>query len=338
MMARARPLWSMVLVTLVATVLLGACGKLPKPFRRPDAPPDALIRAKGGIGVRVALPEGTTDPMAKLIAASVVKSLSRREIPAVVGLEGRLRYALYGKVTPGNQGGAPRLQWRLVDDRPDGGATKKGETFFTFDSQVESTRADWEWGSPKLLDGIGAETGRLLAEAIAPEDKTLAASQPVARGIWVRPIAGAPGDGDVSLTRAMRYALIGAKVAVTSEPNAARHHLQGQVVLGAAKNEKQPVEIRWTVTFPDGGIVGHAVQRNVVPAGTFDGRWGESASIIAAAAIDGVKDVLDRAEETMRVRVSGKGNRIPRDAPYATDQIQLPPPDLAPAPANGAKK
>ncbi|MBT6094347.1 MAG: hypothetical protein HOH04_05660 [Rhodospirillaceae bacterium] len=307
----------------VASVL-GGCGPLPKPFKRPDAPPDSLTRATGGHGVRVELPSGTTEPMAKLIAEAVIKELAAREIPANIGLQGKLRYALRGTVTPGVDGSPARIQWQMTE--------KQGEPFYSFVYDVSGTQWEWEWGSPKIIQRIGEQTAELVAGAVEPEDKTLEPVQAAARGVWVKPIRGAPGDGDISLTRAMRFALMGANVAVTSEPAAARHHLQGEVRVGLPKENAQSVVIRWTVNYPDGGIAGSAVQRNVVPAGTFDGRWGESASIIAAAALGGVKDVLIRAEETVRVRLSGGTPPLRTDIPQEQGKPTLPPPELSPEP------
>ncbi len=319
-----------VVVCLSAASVLGGCGALPKPFKRTDAPPDSLTRATGGQGVRVGLPSGTTEPMAKLIAEAVIKELAAHEIPANIGLQGKLRYALQGIVKPGVDGSPARIHWQMTE--------KQGEPFFSFVHDVKGTQWEWEWGSPKIIQEVGAEAARLVAGAVEPEDKTLEAVGAVARGVWVKPIRGAPGDGDISLTRAMRFALMGAKVAVTSEPAAARHHLQGEVRVGAPKGNAQSVVIRWTVNYPDGGIAGSAVQRNVVPVGTFDGRWGESASIIAAAAVNGVKDVLVRAEETVRLRLSGAEPSLRTDIPQEQGKPKLPPPELSPEPELPAPK
>ncbi|MEK9752787.1 MAG: hypothetical protein VW338_06195 [Rhodospirillaceae bacterium] len=315
------------IVGMAAVLALGACAALPKPFQRADAPPESLARAKGGAGVRVALPEGTTEPMAKLIAQSVAKALAERDIPASVGYEGKLRYALVGHVVAGGGASATtrtRIEWRLLD--------RGNEPFFAFNHDVQGSAWEWEWGSPKIIQIIGTDAAKLVAEAVGPPDKTLTPVAAPTSGVWVRPIDGAPGDGDKSLTRAMRFALMGANIAVTSDRAAARHVLEGKVRLGQAEGKTQPVEIVWTVTYPEGGTVGRAVQRNAVPVGTFDGRWGETASIIAAAAIPGVKSVLDRAEETVRVRLSGGQPGLQTDVPLDAGKPVLPPPELSPEP------
>jgi hypothetical protein len=259
-----------------------------------------------------------------LIAKAVADELTRMDIPAQTGPEGKLRYLLKADVGPGAGASPARIHWQLLE--------KNNELFYDFYQDVEASEWEWQWGSPKVIEQIGEETARLIADAVAPPDDTLEPTKPLARGVWVRPIEGAPGDGDVSLTRAMRFALMGADVAVTSEPDAARHQLKGEVAVGPPRDNRQSVDIRWTVLYPDGGVAGSAVQRNQVPVGTFEGRWGETASIIAAAAVPGVKDVLIRAEETVRVRMAGPGPALNTEVPEEEGQPKLPPPELSPEP------
>ena len=317
----------MILVAVLMAAI-GACGKLPKPFQPPpDAGRGFLTRTDSANGVRVLMLEGPPKPMAKLLADSVAKDLVQRGIPATTAGGEAMRFTLKGKVEPLAAGAAPgkvaRVHWSLTD--------RKDEPFFTFVQDVEGSQVDWQWGSPNLIVDVGAAAGRLIAEVVEPEDETLKPVTPVASGVWVKPIKGAPGDGDTSLTRAIRYALVGAKVAVTTEAAAARHVLRADVKLARPVDGKQNVLVRWTVTYPDGDVVGHAVQRNQVPQGTFDGRWGETASIIAAAAGGGIKSVLDRADETVRYRTASE-RRLKTDVVDTDDQPKLPPPELSPEP------
>lgn len=313
---------------VAAVAVLAACGQIPKPFQPPpDSGPARLAERDTGGGVRVAVIEGPSIPMARLLAQSVAADLVERGIPATAEGGEALRYTLKGRVemldAGKTEGLVARIHWNLTE--------RGAQPFFTFSQDVKASPFDWQWGSPKVIREVGEAAGKLIAEAVEPEDETLKPVRPVTAGVWVQPIRGAPGDGDRSLTRAMRYALMGAKVAVTSEKMAARHLIDGKVRLGPVSKGRQKVEIRWTVTYPDGGTVGHAVQRNEVPAGTFDGRWGETASMIAAAAVGGIKDVLDRAEETVRLRLS-TDRRLKTDVVAGPEQPVLPPPDLSPEP------
>jgi len=313
--------------TMVGVICLtmAACGPVPKPFRTSSVttPPELIDGDPGG--VRVAMLEGPAAPMARLLSKAVAEDLVKRGIPSTADGGDALRYTLHGTVEELQHGHVPgkvaRIHWSLTE--------RAGQPFFTFSQDVEGSGFDWQWGSPKVILAVGANAARLIAEAVAPEDETLKPVQSVSAGVWVQPIRGAPGDGDKSLTRAMRFALVGAKVAVTSEKLAARHILSARVRVGPAQAGNQNVEVRWTISYPNGGQVGNAVQRNVVPAGTFDGRWGETAAMIAAAAVSGITNVLDQAENTVRYRVaSGKG--LKTDIVAGPTQPQLPPPNLSP--------
>lgn len=304
---------------------LFACDPLPKPFQaRPDLGPPELTARNSSGGIQVAIVGDSSAPMAKLLSEVVAADLVNRGIPAATKDVHAFPYTLTGRVEERRKGaGGPvaKVHWSLNE--------RGGEPFFTFTQDVQGTEFDWQWGSPKVIQSVGANAARVIAEAVEPEDKTLKPAQAVSRGVWVQPVKGAPGDGDVSLTRAMRYALMGAKVSVTSERLAARHVLKADVRVDAAQDGKQSVVIRWTVIHPDGRHAGNAVQRNVVPAGTFDGRWGEMAAIIAAAAVGGIRDVLDQAENTARSRTAPEPG-LKTDVIRGKDRPELPPPHLSP--------
>ena len=87
-------------ITLFLLLLFG-CGNLPKPFDRLTTPSNPLIQAKGNEGVRVSLPLGTAEPMRSQIANAVVHGLVAQNIPASLGLTGKLRYVLAGRIEPG---------------------------------------------------------------------------------------------------------------------------------------------------------------------------------------------------------------------------------------------
>ena len=316
------------IAAIVSSVALAAvsCGPVPKPFKvRPETGPPALSARDTAGGVRVAVLEGPAAPMARLLSKSVAEDLVVRGIPATTEGGEALRYTLRGRVeelSPGTMAGkVARIHWSLTE--------RNAEPFFTFSQDVEGSDFDWQWGSPRVIKKVGANAARLIAEAVEPEDETLKSVQAVSAGVWIQPIQGAPGDGDKSLTRAMRYALMGAKIAVTSERPAARHLLSGQVRVAPPRGGDQNVEIRWTIAYPNGGQAGIAVQRNAVPAGTFDGRWGETAALIAAAAVGGIKDVLDQAENTVRYRVASE-RRLKTDVVSGSARPILPPPTLSP--------
>ena len=316
--------WEMggVLIGLLFVALI-ACGPVPKPFQTPEefGPPKLTQRDTSG-GVLVTIVDGPPAPVGKLLSETIVRSLMARGILAMTSGGEAFRYTLTGRAaepeTDKDRGTIAKIDWSLNR------GNKK--SFFTFSQDVGE---DWQRGSPGAVQSVGTNTARLIAKVVEPEDDTLKPAQAAPRGVWVQPVRGAPGDGDKSLTRAIRYALAAAKVSVTFEKLAARHVLKANVRVGAPQHGRQVVAISWTLTSPDGRHVGNAVQRNSVLAGTFDGRWGETAVIIASAAVGGIKEVLALSETTDRFRVAGESRGLKTDLLEGDEMPILPQPTLS---------
>ncbi|MDG2205532.1 MAG: hypothetical protein P8M79_09810 [Alphaproteobacteria bacterium] len=315
----------------VMAVAFNACGPVPRPFQTPAelGPPKLTQRDTSG-GVRVTIVDGLSAPIAKLLSEAIAQGLVARGIPAMTKGGEALRYTLTGRAAERapdmGEIAIAKIHWSLNE--------KDNEPFSTFSQDV---RGDWRRGSAGVIRSVGTNTARLIADVVEPEDETLKPVQAVSRGVWVQPVRGAPGDGDKSLTRAIRYALVGAKVAVTSERLAARHILRAEVRVGAPQRGQQAVAISWTLTSSDGRKVGNAVQRNAVPAGTFDGRWGETAVIIATAAVGGIKEVLAQSENAVRFRVASGSRGLKTDLVRGDETPSLPPPNLSLETGSGPK-
>ena len=307
----------------VMAVAFNACGPVPRPFQMPAelGPPKLTQRDTSG-GVRVPIVDGLSAPIAKRLSEAIAQGLVARGIPAMTKGGEALRYTLTGQAVERaldmGEVAIAKIHWSLNE--------RDNEPFSTFSQDM---REDWQRGAPEVIRSVGTNTARLIADVVEPEDETLKPVQAVARGVWVEPVRGAPGDGDKSLTRAIRYALVGEKVAVTSERLAARHILRAEVRVGAPQRGQQSVAISWTLTSSDGRKVGNVVQRNAVPVGTFDGRWGETAVIIATAAVGGIKDLLAQAENGVRFRVALGSRGLKTDLVRGDEAPSLPPPNLS---------
>ncbi|MEO1206296.1 MAG: hypothetical protein AAFV45_08185 [Pseudomonadota bacterium] len=105
-------------------------------------------------------------------------------------------------------------------------------------------------------------------------------------------VRGAPGDGSVALSSALRKELRnkGVNMASVAGPNAYR--VEGQVKLGPKSGGKQTIAIDWHVKQPNGTSVGTVSQKNEIPAGSLDGAWGQTANAAAAAAAHGIAELL----------------------------------------------
>ena len=113
--------------------------------------------------------------------------------------------------------------------------------------------------------------------------------------VLVRPVRGAPGDGDIALARAIRQAIEARGVRLTEDATLAGYAVAGTVAVGAPSGNRQSVRIVWLVSHIDGRDVGRVTQENQVPAHSLDGAWGRMAAIVAAAAAEDITNTLAAA-------------------------------------------
>jgi hypothetical protein len=311
------------------TLVIGACGPLPKPFKRSyDAPPNPLVTESINTGVWIDLMEGPSVPMAKLLTESVARELKNHEIEAYTGDRQPARYVLKAEaVRNENTPEIPyvvQIHWTLFD--------LLGSQVGIHSLGVPGSNWDWENGSPQIIRHVGEAAAGPLAALMRTGDEPPPAPQPErATGLWVQPISGAPGDGDTSLTRAIRLALRAAGTEVVEQRSAARFALEGIVQLSAPDNGAQQVKIDWIVRTSEGDDeLGRASQINQVPAGTFDGPWGGIASLIAAAAMGGILDVM--ANDDIGELESKNRQFLRIDVPLSGPGMALPEPERAPDP------
>lgn len=124
---------------------------------------------------------------------------------------------------------------------------------------------------------------------------TQVASTANASVTFVSPVFGAPGDGQTSLTTAMKRHLGERGVKLTENKGSAAYTVAGSVQMGDPEDGKQPITIRWVVKDQNGKPVTQAVvQRNKVDAGSLDGAWGQIADFAAAEAAKTVADLLPK--------------------------------------------
>ena len=117
----------------------------------------------------------------------------------------------------------------------------------------------------------------------------------IARGsvmAMVPSVAGAPGDGSVSLTSAIQRELTRNGVALTDSPTGQTYRVEGKVAVGQGQNGKQPIQIDWDVKDPQGKTLGTVSQKNEIPQGSLDGAWGKTADAAASAAAQGILKLL----------------------------------------------
>lgn len=202
----------------------------------------------------------------------------------------------------GKKGGDP---WALVDD-----AAMKRVAASTADkiavwmlgaantptAQVQPDAAPSARGSATVQTASVSQP-EVTSQPSAPQTSAnVAIAQPANKGeiiAIVPPVTGAPGDGQQSLTSAMKKYLAGAGVRLAEGARGTAYTVRGTVELGSAEGGQQPITIRWLVIDPNGKQIDKAVvQRNKIPAGSLDGPWGQVADLAASEAAKSVAKLI----------------------------------------------
>jgi hypothetical protein len=133
-------------------------------------------------------------------------------------------------------------------------------------------------------------------KVVAPKETPIVASLPAGTKAttMVPAVIGAPGDGAVSLTKAISRQLVANGFQPASSPGPTAYTVQGKVSMGQPADGKQTIKIEWQVFDPAGKRVGTVSQSNAVPQGSLDGAWGKTADAAAAAASQGIVKLLPK--------------------------------------------
>lgn len=105
-------------------------------------------------------------------------------------------------------------------------------------------------------------------------------------------VAGAPGDGEQALERALSDRLLDQGFAIKTMPAADAYEIQGTVRLAPAARGKENVRIDWTIFGPEGTRLGNVTQVKEIRKGSLDRHWGSAADAAADAAAHDILKLL----------------------------------------------
>lgn len=280
-------------IVVVAAAILAAlaqCAPAPGPFQPVGklAGNGRLLDIGARAGVLVAPIGGLEGALDERLRGAVAAGLRDRDIAASSRGAHRRSFLLQGSLLDEDTRDDEvllTLRWRLID--PQGlavGEVRQDERL---------PRRAWMRGGEAALAQIAANAAPRIEALIrvGRDDKPAAALR-----LTLRPVDGAPGDGQQSLTRALKAALRRAGYAVgedaQSQPDTDTILVLGGIRLQNAGVLSQRIEVTWTLIRPDGAEVGRVSQSNVIPKGSLDGPWGEVALIVADGAAAGISDLL----------------------------------------------
>lgn len=274
---------------------LSGCLDVPHPFRDPGRIGRDLAGNPPPSRLDIPLPKDTRldEGGTRLWVNSLVEALLAQSVPAIAQ-----------PVRPGD--------WWLkmrVEQRGDmvvplySLMTPKGEIRATQEGQPVPSSA-WNVTNPGTLQdaaGYGAAQVVTILNGVQAERMEEDPKSLKHRGarIWFRGVTGAPGDGNVSLSRAFVTSFREMKDTVQTSREDADFAVAATVKLsdgpaGLRNHPQQNIEIQWRVTDRKESEVGIATQIHGIPAHSLDGMWGDVALAAAGEAAGAVEEMITR--------------------------------------------
>lgn len=271
---------------LLALLLLTACNGAPPPIMARTAPAAALSPPDSA-GIYVLPGENAPTASAGALATAMATALQQADVPASAQSSNRESYRLQPVVTAASNADG-RDTIRVIWELRNAAGAAVGST----SSETVADSAAWQRGDDKLAAALAAPAAPALAKAIEGDvSPPQGGLNPV---VALRPVAGAPGDGDRALADAMTSALTRANLTLAAAPTDKKDFIvAGTVEVLPADGPKQQVKVTWVLMRPDGSEIGRVKQENAVPAGSLDGTWGDVAYAVAGAAAPGVRRLIE---------------------------------------------
>jgi hypothetical protein len=173
-------------------------------------------------------------------------------------------------------------------------------------SQIAASMPRGRSSAPVVADAAPSSSGSSSTSAISPPAASTTTATaatapspsrtptPKAAGVLVQPVSGAPGDGQRSLTIALKKRLYAGGVKLANGTSVGVYMVKGSVKLSDTSGGKQIIRIDWQVLDPAGKKLGTVSQQNTIPRGSLNGPWGAIADAAAGAAADGIIKLLPK--------------------------------------------
>ena len=275
---------------VAVALVVAACQPLPHPFAddvpRRGAP---ILVLRDSASVTIAPIEGTPRATAEKLGPAMASALQEREIAASDKTASIDSYELAGRIQemPASEGKAALVAlWELRD--PSG--QRLGERA----ERVEAPATDWQEGADDAVARLATASATQLV-ALLQDDAPTEAEIGGRTRLLIGGIAGAPGDGNDSLAKAVTELLKKQDLVIVTDPQVKTDLvLDADVAVAQPKAGNQHVKIVWHVRHKDGSEIGTVGQENDVPTGLLDGAWGDVASMVAVSAQDGIMELITR--------------------------------------------
>jgi hypothetical protein len=260
---------------------------------------------------------GTTPELANELTTALVVAGKDRSLTLIPGA-GKGNYTLRGYLLATTEGKGSKITyiWDVNDAQGSRVARVTGEEVIAKRSgsdpwsSVDSAAirsiagkttsqlaASMPRGGSASAVAAASDTAPQTTAATAPAAATaaVAPARPKPSGVLVQAVSGAPGDGQRSLTVALKKRLYAGGVKLANGPAVNVYTVKGSVKLVEASGGKQSIRIDWQVLDPSGRKLGTVSQQNTIPKGSLNGPWGAIADAAAGAAADGIIKLLPKS-------------------------------------------
>lgn len=275
-----------------------------------------LTRPAKAVSIAMAPIVGPPSRIAKKLTSRIAGELKKRNINVVKSKSG---YKMRGYVVSSSEGNGAKLAY-IWDLNNKAGRRKHR---ISGEKNVSGVKGANPWGgvNDKVIQLIARDTanqvagwlvrkngGSVKTASSGPRKKLRANRIPASRApavtaslskrvimAMVVPVTGAPGDGKISLTKAIKKRLYSKGIRLTSSRSSNVYQVRGIVQVGKSKKGSQAIRIDWRVYDPKGKRLGTVTQKNEIPPGSLNGSWGGIADAAAGAAADGISKLLPKS-------------------------------------------
>lgn len=319
-------------VTVLMALALAACVRTPRPFEHSGADDQAYAPKQDKIDVVITPPTNMPDELGQRVAAALAVELQAYGIVGTT-VPGKAPATVTGimgsRDAPSGQGIEIKVDWSMAGDKGPGGPTAtttnaRLEDYASASDRLASRIA--QQAAPRVATMLGhppdyeaRSLGQVAAglsvpdvpadpNAAKPDAKATAAAasgtataaaapRPPQTRVMVASVTGAPSDGNRQLLSGMRRALGSNRVVVMDKTDADVFTVAGRVSLAPIDDRSGQLSVIWVLTDPAGKEVGKVEQANPVPLAAARGSWAGFGDIVAAAAVEGILELLDKAHQ-----------------------------------------
>ncbi len=282
--------------------LLASCGDLPQPFLGNPGAVGRVLSQPPTPRLAVPAPDDAllSDEASRKFADALAAGLQTEEIPAFAETPHSTDWRL---ITSAHMEGSSVVPvFKVVD--PTG--KDRGQI-----AGAPVATQDWASSAPATIGTAATEAAPKISNLLTSIQTAAMHADP--NSLYNRPakvqvadVTGAPGDGDLALTKQLKTKLAALGPMVQDSATGADFIVQGDVKMVPIPGHQERVEIQWSVKNASGDERGKVVQLNEIPAGSLDHYWADVAMVVATEAAGGVNDVI--------LRQSGRKEGTPAQA------------------------